>query len=68
MTADAPWDDLLAGEELASLTTEPARGARIEPLPADLAPSVVAALGARGIDGLYSHQAEAWEAARAART
>jgi DEAD/DEAH box helicase domain-containing protein len=58
-----PWDDLLAGEELAFRTTEPAREARLERLPADLDPRVEAALARSGIAGLYAHQAEAWEAA-----
>jgi DEAD/DEAH box helicase domain-containing protein len=57
----ATWDDLLAGEELAHLTTEPARSARTAPLPEDLAPGVRERLG---IDSLFTHQADAWEAAR----
>jgi DEAD/DEAH box helicase domain-containing protein len=57
------WDDLLAGEELAHLTSEPEREARTVALPDDLHPRVRAALEARGIDALYRHQAEAWEAA-----
>jgi DEAD/DEAH box helicase domain-containing protein len=65
MTAHVPagWADLLAGEELASLTTEPAASGRIGRLPDGLDPLVVAALLRRGIDGLFAHQAEAWEAA-----
>jgi DEAD/DEAH box helicase domain-containing protein len=59
-----PWADLLAGEELAFCTTEPSREAWLEPLPADLDPRVEAALARQGIDGLYTHQAEAWEATR----
>jgi DEAD/DEAH box helicase domain-containing protein len=58
------WDDLLVGEELAHLTSEPEREARAVPLPDDLHPRLRAALEARGIDALYRHQAEAWEAAR----
>ncbi len=61
------WADLLAGEELAHLTTEAARAARTVPLPADLHPKLAAALAARGIDELYEHQAQAWEAARAGK-
>ena len=64
MTAVARWDDLLAGEELAHLTTEPARAARTAPFPDDLHPKVRAALEAHGIAELYTHQAEAWQAAR----
>ena len=58
-----PWDELLAGEELAYRTTEPPRAARHEPLPAGLDARVVAALTRSGIDGLYTHQSETWEAA-----
>ena len=65
MAIAAPgWLDLLEGEELASLTTEPAREARLEPLPADLHPRVREALARRGVAAVYAHQAEAWEAAR----
>ena len=59
------WADLLAGEELAYLTTEVARAARTAPLPEGLHPKLAAALTAQGIDELYEHQARAWEAARA---
>ena len=58
------WDDLLQGEELAYLGSEAAREARAAPLPADLPAALRERLEARGIDSLYSHQAEAWEAAR----
>ena len=61
--AVARWADLLTGEELASLTTEPARAGRVERLPDALAPQVVSALLRRGVDGLFAHQAETWEAA-----
>jgi DEAD/DEAH box helicase domain-containing protein len=56
--------DLLQGDELAHLTTTPARAARTEPFPPDLHPKVREALEAQGITELYVHQAEAWEAAR----
>jgi DEAD/DEAH box helicase domain-containing protein len=56
--------DLLQGDELAHLTTTPARAARTEPLPPDLHPKVREALEQQGITELYVHQAEAWEAAR----
>ena len=59
------WDDLLQGEELAYLTTEPARAARTVPMPEELHPAVRAALARRGIGELYAHQAEAWAASRA---
>src|SRR5690349_13221004 len=57
----APWAGLLEGEELAHLGIEPARAARLGPLPDDLHPRVRQALG---VDGLYLHQLAAWEAAR----
>jgi DEAD/DEAH box helicase domain-containing protein len=55
--------DLLQGEELAYLGTDPAREAQSAPLPEALHPRVREALAAQGIDQLYTHQAEAWEAA-----
>jgi DEAD/DEAH box helicase domain-containing protein len=62
-TRAATWDDLLVGEELEHLATEPARRARTEPLPEDLDPRVRAALEDVGVTELFTHQAEAWEAA-----
>jgi DEAD/DEAH box helicase domain-containing protein len=59
-----PWADLLDGEELAHLTTEPPREARSTPLPADAHPALRAALARQGIVELYEHQAQAFEAAR----
>jgi DEAD/DEAH box helicase domain-containing protein len=63
----APWDALLAGEELAYLGREKPRAARLEPVPEHLHPELRDALVARGIDMLYAHQAEALELARAGR-
>jgi DEAD/DEAH box helicase domain-containing protein len=60
----ASWSDLLEGEEVAYSGSEPAREARIEPLPDDLDPRVTSALVATGVTCLYRHQAEAWEAAQ----
>jgi DEAD/DEAH box helicase domain-containing protein len=60
-TETTTWDDLLQGEELAYLTTQPARDARLAPLPGQLAPALRDALP---VVSLYEHQAEAWEAAR----
>ncbi len=57
------WDDLLRGDELAHVVTEPARAARTTPLPKELHEAVRAALERRGITELYHHQVEAWEAA-----
>jgi len=62
-TSVALWDDLLAGEELAHLTSEPAREAKALPLPDALPAALRERLEERGVDSLYSHQAEAWEAA-----
>ena len=63
MATTASWHDLLEGEELAHLELVPAREARFAPLPEELHPRVRAALAALGIESLYGHQAEAWEAA-----
>src|SRR6476646_7638851 len=60
-TSVTRWDDLVQGEELAHLTSEPARDARLAPLPDDLHPSVREALE---FDALYEHQRETWDAAR----
>src|SRR5688572_11770871 len=45
--------------------TIPGREGRYAPLPEDLPESLKAALRARGIDRLYSHQAQAWDATQA---
>jgi DEAD/DEAH box helicase domain-containing protein len=55
------WDDLLESEEVAYVTTEPARRPRVAPLPRDLEPRVREQLG---VDALYMHQLAAWEATR----
>jgi DEAD/DEAH box helicase domain-containing protein len=62
-TTAATWDDLLVGEELAHLTGEPARAPVLAPTPDNLDPRVRAALAAAGVTELFTHQAEAWEAA-----
>ncbi|HEY0417514.1 MAG TPA: DEAD/DEAH box helicase [Gaiellaceae bacterium] len=54
------WEGLLQGEELAHLATEPPRDAVFAPLPDELHP---AARDAVGVDRLYAHQREAWDAA-----
>jgi DEAD/DEAH box helicase domain-containing protein len=51
------WDDLLQGEELAYLATEPAREALLAPVPEGLAFDA-------GVDTLYAHQRDAWDAAQ----
>ncbi|MFL5931278.1 MAG: DEAD/DEAH box helicase [Gaiellaceae bacterium] len=62
MTVALP-EELLVGEELAYLTTEPARAARSAPLPDELDGRVRKALSARGIHELFTHQRDAWDAA-----
>jgi DEAD/DEAH box helicase domain-containing protein len=59
----ASWHDLLQGDELAHFELVPAREARSAALPEALHPRVRDALAAQGIESLYGHQAEAWEAA-----
>jgi DEAD/DEAH box helicase domain-containing protein len=59
----ALWDGILAGEELAYLGGEPAREARTASFPDELHPKVRAALEAQGVESLYEHQADAWQAA-----
>ena len=63
-TSVAQWDDLLQGEELAYLESESAREALLAPLPEGLHPRVRDALAAQGVEALWAHQAEAWEAAQ----
>ena len=58
------WDELLQGEELAYLGSEPARDARSVPVPADVPDAIRDALAAQRIDSLYEHQAEVWDAAQ----
>src|SRR5205823_11793942 len=48
---------------VAHVAEEPAREARLAPLPDELHPAVRSALEAQGVTALYTHQAEAWEAA-----
>jgi DEAD/DEAH box helicase domain-containing protein len=61
-----PWDALLeAGREderLVQAAAENAREPRMVELPDGLHPEVLDALGRRGVDSLWSHQAEALEA------
>src|SRR2546426_10948071 len=45
----------------------PAATAEFAQLPADLRPELVAALGRRGIERLYSHQAEAYDGVKRGR-
>ena len=61
-----PWDELLAaGREDARLVEQSAqhgRSSRIAPIPNDLHPDVARALAHSGIESLWAHQAEAYEA------
>jgi DEAD/DEAH box helicase domain-containing protein len=61
VTDTALAQELLAGEELAYLTEEPARDGRTISLPPELDERVRAAAG---VESLYLHQRAAWEAAR----
>ena len=63
MSVAALSDELLAGEEVAHVTSEPAREATTAPLPPELDERVAAALERQGITALFEHQAEAWAAA-----
>jgi DEAD/DEAH box helicase domain-containing protein len=59
----ASWDDLLGDDRVVHSSAEHGRLATTVELPDDLHPSVREALIRVGIDGLYSHQAEALAAA-----
>jgi DEAD/DEAH box helicase domain-containing protein len=50
---------------IAAWRTFPTRPAQFAPFPDDLHPALVDALRARGIGALYTHQATAWQRARA---
>jgi DEAD/DEAH box helicase domain-containing protein len=57
------WSDLLEGEEVAHVGEEPARAPHFSPLPDDLHPKVRDALAGAGVEQLFTHQADAWDAA-----
>ena len=61
MTIAPAWSTILEGDELAHLGLDSARDARLAPLPDDLDPRVRDVLG---VDALYTHQRDAWDAAR----
>jgi DEAD/DEAH box helicase domain-containing protein len=67
-----PWDELLqAGrtdERLVTQSSVHPRPGRQAPIPEELHPKVTQALEAKGIDSLWSHQAEAIHAAWAGPT
>jgi DEAD/DEAH box helicase domain-containing protein len=58
-------DDILVSRATGANVTAtkhfPARAAALEPFPGSLDPRIAAALRARGIGDLYSHQARAWD-------
>jgi DEAD/DEAH box helicase domain-containing protein len=62
-----PWDELLAAgradERLVRQAMQHERFPELVPLPDELHPDVATALRARGVDALWSHQAEAFESA-----
>jgi len=64
----AQWQsDARLRPHIAAWRTFPARDAHATPLSADLHPALVEWLGARGITSLYTHQAMAWQLARAGK-
>ena len=64
MSVTTHWADLLEGEEAAYVGEEPARAPRFAPIPEGLHLKVADALAARGIEQLFTHQADAWDAAQ----
>src|SRR2546421_6581192 len=63
----APWQGLVdsgRGEQVVAETRFGARRPRAAPIPGDVHPALAKALARAGIDKLYSHQADAWRAAR----
>ena len=62
-TQTGSWLEVLQGEELAHLATQPERAPVYAAIPDGVDERVRAALAARGIERLYAHQADAWEAA-----
>src|SRR5437764_4952064 len=65
---ERPWAEVLNGEQLVTTSRLGARAPELVPLPDDLHPAVLEALRQSGVDQLYSHQAEAWSAAREGHT
>jgi DEAD/DEAH box helicase domain-containing protein len=55
------WADLLEAEEIAHVSTEPARGPRLAPIPGPVDDRVRERLPH---EALFTHQAEAWDAAQ----
>ena len=67
MAAVPPFDPTQLPGDVTLDHVVPAREAELAPLPADLRPELVAALAGRGVEHLYSHQAEAYAHVRAGR-
>jgi DEAD/DEAH box helicase domain-containing protein len=67
MTDVPPFDPARLPGDVTLDHVIPARAAELAPLPGDLRPELAAALAARGIERLYSHQAEAYSHVRAGR-
>jgi DEAD/DEAH box helicase domain-containing protein len=66
VTDAAPaWEPILQLEQVVARRREPARVARVAPLPGELHPGLADALAGAGVTGLYAHQAAAFAAARA---
>jgi len=64
--AKTPWSDVIEagrGEQLVRQARYGAQPAETAPLPAEIHPALRESLARVGIDGLYSHQAEAFDAA-----
>jgi DEAD/DEAH box helicase domain-containing protein len=62
-----PWEDILEtgrGDQLVATSHLGARKAQTGPLPDRLHPAVAEALGRTGIEAVYSHQTETFEAVR----
>ena len=62
-----PWEAVLdpgREEELVATAREREQAGLPEPIPADLHPAVREGLAAAGIEALWAHQADTWEAAR----
>ena len=62
-TGIVAWDELLGADEAAHVRVEPPREARSAPFPDELDPRVRERLVSGGLDDLYAHQREAWDAA-----
>jgi DEAD/DEAH box helicase domain-containing protein len=68
MTVTDPWRELLEDDRLEHEHIYGARSARLVSVPADLNVTLAAALAEAGVEHLYTHQAEALEAAFEAPT